>query len=59
MKEKFGLKSLPHAVLLDAEQKVINDYTALPSQGIQATFAKIQEHTKAGGQGPGTWKSRE
>ncbi len=59
LKEKFGLKSLPHSVLLDAEQKVINDYTALPSQGIQATFAKIQEQAKAGGQGPGTWKSRE
>ncbi|MFM9986631.1 MAG: TlpA family protein disulfide reductase [Flavobacteriales bacterium] len=59
LKEKFSLKSLPHAVLLDSEQKVITDYTALPSQGIQATFAKIQEQAKAGGQGPGTWKGKE
>ena len=59
LKEKFGLKTLPGAVLLDAEQKVLNDYTALPSQGIQATFSKIQQIAKNGGQGPGTWKGRE
>ncbi|MFN0032535.1 MAG: TlpA family protein disulfide reductase [Flavobacteriales bacterium] len=58
LKENFDLKSVPHAVMLSPEQKVMQGYTQLPSQGIQLQFAKLKEQASKGGQGPKTWEKK-
>jgi thiol-disulfide isomerase/thioredoxin len=56
LREKFELTSVPSAILLDPEGKVMSDYTRLPSGGIQMDFAKIA--ASKGKQSTGTWKEK-
>lgn len=56
LREKFELTSVPSAMLLDPDGKVMSDYTRLPSGGVQLDFAKIA--AKKGKQSAGTWKEK-
>lgn len=53
LREKFDLRTVPHAVLVNTEGKVVGDYTRKPTEGIQLDFEKIAtQKAKA----TGTWK---
>ena len=53
LREKFDLRTVPHAVLMNTEGKVVGDYTRRPTEGIQMDFEKIvNQKAKASG----TWK---
>ncbi len=58
LKENFNLKTVPHAVMLDPDLNVMNAFTPLPSQGIQANFAKLKQQAAASGQGLKTWDKK-
>ncbi len=58
LKENFALKAMPRAVMLGPDLKVKYTFTPLPSQGLDAVFAKIKQQAAAGGQGPKTWNKK-
>jgi len=53
LREKFDLRTIPHAVLVNTEGKVVGDHTRKPTEGIQLEFEKILAQ-KA--KSTGTWK---
>jgi thiol-disulfide isomerase/thioredoxin len=57
IREIFNLKSLPFALMVDAEGKVMFDYTRLPSEGLNLDLDKLQSmlRSKPGGN---TWKDK-
>ncbi len=55
LREKFNLRAVPYAIMLDAEGKVMYNYTKRPSEGVQADFEKIKQQSKQSGQGPKSW----
>lgn len=57
IREIFNLKSLPFALMVDAEGKVMYDYTRLPSEGLNLDLDKLQAmmRSKPGGN---TWKDK-
>jgi peroxiredoxin len=57
LREKFDLMTVPTAVLIDPEGKIMADYTRLPTGGIQMDFAKIVAK-KSKGNSEGTWKEK-
>jgi len=57
LRQKFSLRAIPHAVLVDQEGRIKSDYTLLPGEGIQQEFEKISRAlTKSSG--GGTWKDK-
>jgi thiol-disulfide isomerase/thioredoxin len=55
--EKFNIKSIPHAILLDAGGIVQLDHCPSPTDDIfEATIHRVAEAEKAIPQGPRTWK---
>jgi thiol-disulfide isomerase/thioredoxin len=57
IREIFNLKSLPFALMVDTEGKVMYDYTRLPSEGLNLDLDKLQAmmRSKPGGN---TWKDK-
>jgi hypothetical protein len=57
IREIFNLKSLPFALMVDAEGNVMYDYTRLPSEGLNLDLDKLQAmmRSKPGGN---TWKDK-
>jgi thiol-disulfide isomerase/thioredoxin len=55
LRQKFGMRAIPHAVLTDASGRIMSDYTRRPSEGIQIEFGKIVKQLNAS-RGQGTWK---
>ena len=51
-----GVRTIPHAMMLDAEGKVMYSFTRKPSEGIQMDLDKIIAVMKQNTQGPKTWK---
>lgn len=51
--QKLNIRSVPYAVMLDPNHKVMSDYTKRPSEGITTVWDKLQEQSKKGGK---TWK---
>jgi peroxiredoxin len=51
--QKFNIRSLPHAVMLDPNHKVLFDYTKRPSEGIAPVWDSLITQTKKGGK---SWK---
>ncbi len=56
--EKFNVKSIPHAVLLDPEQRVAADVCPLPSEPSFESFMIRMSPAPAKKQGMKTWKDR-
>ncbi|MBX7050405.1 MAG: TlpA family protein disulfide reductase [Flavobacteriales bacterium] len=50
------VRSIPHALMLDSEGKVMYAFTRKPSEGIQLDLEKIVAVMKQSTQGPKTWK---
>lgn len=53
--EKYNVRSIPHAVMLDKEGKWVSYYTRKPSEGIEEDFKKLKVKG-AKGTGAKTWK---
>jgi thiol-disulfide isomerase/thioredoxin len=58
LRQKFNLRSIPHAVLIGPDGKLVSDYTRRPGEGIQTDFDKIVKRA-AENPGSGTWKDRQ
>jgi cytochrome oxidase Cu insertion factor (SCO1/SenC/PrrC family) len=58
LREKFNLRAVPYAIMLDAEGKVMYNYTKRPSEGVQADFEKIKQQAKQSGQGGKSWNKK-
>jgi thiol-disulfide isomerase/thioredoxin len=58
LRQKFNLRSIPHAVLIGPDGKLVSDYTRRPGEGIQIDFDKIVKRA-AENPGSGTWKDRQ
>ena len=57
--EKFNIKSIPHAALLNAQGKVLIDHCPKPSDHMfEATMMRFIETEKEKSQSPRTWKGR-
>ncbi len=56
--EKFNLRTIPHAVMLDDSGHVMFSFTRKPSEGIQMDFDKIVQMSNQKQQGPKTWKDK-
>ncbi|MFN9973066.1 MAG: hypothetical protein ACK58T_24585, partial [Phycisphaerae bacterium] len=57
LRQKFGLRAIPHAVLTDPDGRLVADYTRRPGEGIQMEFDKIMKRASQN-PGSGTWKDR-
>jgi thiol-disulfide isomerase/thioredoxin len=55
LREKFNLRSIPYAVLIDPDGKFVADYTRKPSEGVQLEFDKIVKKLHQPKQG-NTWR---
>jgi len=53
--EKYNVRSIPHAVMLDKEGKWVSTYTRKPSEGIEEDFKKLKANG-AKGTGTKTWR---
>lgn len=58
LRQKFGLRAIPHAVLVDPEGKIVSEYTRRPSEGIQTEFERIEKKLKENAPGSGTWREK-
>jgi cytochrome oxidase Cu insertion factor (SCO1/SenC/PrrC family) len=58
LREKFNLRAVPYAIMLDAEGKVMYNYTKRPSEGVQADFEKIKQQAKQSGQSTKSWNRK-
>lgn len=57
LKRIFNVRSIPSVVMLDADAKVMFDYTRRPSEGVQQEFENIKARSaKKSIVGPKTWK---
>lgn len=56
--EKFNLKSIPHAVLLDTEMQIAADVCPLPSEQLFESFLNRMASAPVKKQGVKTWKDR-
>jgi thiol-disulfide isomerase/thioredoxin len=54
--EKFNLKSIPHQVMLDADQVVVSDVCPAPSDPLFESFVNRIATTEVNRQGPKTWR---
>ncbi|MDZ4823734.1 MAG: TlpA disulfide reductase family protein [Flavobacteriales bacterium] len=56
LREKFNLKSLPYAYMVDPQGNVISDYTRKPTEGIGNQFEEIKLKLSKPKEGQKTWK---
>lgn len=54
--EKYNIRAIPHAVLLDHEGKRQFQHTRLPSEGAEDDFKRIKLNNKKSPSGRKTWK---
>lgn len=58
MSEKFNVRSIPHAVMLDQDGRWMFGYTKRPSEGIEEEFKRIKESGAKTNRGRKTWKDK-
>jgi len=58
--EKFGVRSIPHAIMLDEKGKFMYSLTRKPSEGIQAEFDKVKARAaQNANKGTKTWQDKQ
>lgn len=58
LREKYNIRSVPHACLLDTEGRLMYDYTRRPSEGAEGLFEELAARLRKQNpqQGQRTWK---
>lgn len=57
IKESLMVRSIPHAIMIDPEGKLMHEYTRKPSEGIQAEFENISKKLRSPAK-DNSWKGK-
>lgn len=58
MSEKYNVRAIPHAVLLNAQGEWMSSHTRRPSEGVEDDFKRIKMNNAKPNQGRKTWKDK-
>ncbi len=58
LSEKYNVRAIPHAVLLNAKGEWMFSYTRRPSEGVEDDFKRIKINNAKPSQGRKTWKDK-